>query len=231
MIVVKAGGNAIWPRGADTVDEPFMTAFVALLRHLVKDGTRVVLVPGGVGGQYLISWARRAGCSEAEMNHVGCTLIDMAALVLCRYLRRYHDSSFRVCPAVGRSHAEIELYSESFDVLLSGVSLTGAITSDSLAALLAEHLRARLIIVKSRYPYESECLETTEAGDRVISNRVLSEYITRDGIPFQAGHHASLDYVSLRVIARANLEAAILSSGDLLNWRSGESLHMLHVRP
>lgn len=231
MIVVKAGGNAIWPRGAEAVDEQFISALVAFLRKLVSDGDRVVLVPGGVGGQYLISWARRAGCSEAEMNQVGCTLINTAALIVCRYLRRHHDSDFRACPMVAHSLAEIELYSGSFDVITSGVSLTGAVTSDSLAALLAEHLRAKLLIIKSRYPYESEHMETVEGGNRVISNRILSQYVTRDGIPFHAGHHASLDYVCLRVLARANLDAALLSAGDLLRWRSGDPLEMLHMRP
>ena len=231
MIVVKAGGNAIWPRGAEAVDEQFMAALVAFVRQLISDGDRVVLVPGGVGGQYFIPWAREVGCSEAEMNHIGCTLINTAALIVRRYFSAHHGSAFRTCPVVAQSLADVELHSESFDLVVSGASSPGAITSDSLAALIAEHLRARLVIIKSGYPYEAERMETTEGNHRVISNRRLSDYITRGGTPFRAGHHASLDYVSLRVVERANLETALLSAGDLLAWRSGAPMHMLHIRP
>ena len=230
MMVIKAGGNAIWPRAAAGIDQQFLTCLLALVQHLIKrEGETVVLVPGGVGGQFFISWAREAGCSDAEMNDVGCTLINTAAIILSRYFTKRSQDSFRTCPVVAETLADLHIYSQSYEFVVAGVAVPGAVTSDSLAALIAEHFGAKLIILKSRYPYETEHLEFARDGNRYISNRAIAAHIARINAPFTAGHHASLDYVCLRVLERAGLEAQILSSADLAAWCDGGPLNKLTI--
>jgi uridylate kinase len=229
MIVVKAGGNAIWPRTAAGIDRRFLESLLTFVRYLINQGETVVLVPGGVGGQHFINWARDAGCSDAEMNEVGCTLINAAALILSRYFMKRVGDAFRTCPIVAANYADLQIYSNSHNLVVAGVALPGAVTSDSLAALAAEHLGAKLIIIKSSYPYEAQRLEFAREGKRYISTKAITAHITSNNTPFSAGYHASLDYVCLRVLERARLQAQILSSPDLSAWCAGGPLNMLTI--
>ena len=231
MIVIKVGGNAIWPRDADGIHLQLMESLFAFVRHLVRNEQEtVVLVPGGVGGQHFIEWARRVGCSETEMNAVGCTLINMAAFILNSYFLNNSAGHFQTCPIVVDTFAQLRMHADRYNLLVAGVILPGALTSDSLAALTAEHLGAKLLIIKSSYPYTDEQMERVDNDVRVIHNRELIDRITQRDTPFRAGYHASLDYVCLKVLERARLEAAILSSDDLVAWHSGASLNVLHIK-
>jgi len=231
MIVIKAGGNAIWPRASNGIDLEFMECLFAFVRHTIHErNEKVVLLPGGVGGQHFIAWARESGCSEAEMNHVGCDLINLAATIISRYFLARSQSLFTTCPVVALAIDDLDMYANSYDLILSGVSMTGGVSSDSLAALAAEHLKAKLIFIKNRYPYEAEHEQFAHEHDNAISLRKISEYIGSKDRSFRAGCHASIDQVCLRVLERAQLDVTLISKKDLAHWHSGNALNMIQIR-
>lgn len=230
-IVIKAGGNTIWPRGSVHVDLLFVSALCIFLKKLAVEGhNKIVLIPGGVGGQFFIEWARTSGCSEADLNDIGCSLINTAALVMNRTLLGHASTSFKVCPNLPRTFSDVVMYSESYDLVVSGVSLSGAVTSDSLAALMAESINANLIVVKSTFPYADHSNLFHNKTADTISLPHLIDYIHREHAHGKAGHHASFDPLALLIMTRSALQVRLVLKEDIMNSRPGEIVRMIPIR-
>ena len=88
---MRVGGNAVLPRETNRFDRRFLMGVAGIARTLSSEGRKLVVVPGGIGGQVFIDWARDAGCSEALQNRVGCKLIDLAAEILADALQRLDE--------------------------------------------------------------------------------------------------------------------------------------------
>jgi hypothetical protein len=104
-------------------------------------------VVGGAGAHFYINLARGYGATESESDDIGIIATHLASLVLLSALRRrVHD----LYPGLAMSLAEIEQASRFYGAVVVGPLQKAATSSDSVAALTAEHVNAEAVFVKLR---------------------------------------------------------------------------------
>lgn len=229
-IVLKAGGNVLYPRESDRVDHSFLLSLCQFVRALLLHTyDRVVLVPGGIGGELFINWGRQEGCTEPELDEIGCALIDMSALIISRALRSNLDSPGLVSPTIPKTLASLSLALDSFRIIVAGCAIPHALTSDSLAASIAEHAGADLKLVKSSKPFGGECTFYEDSTCQTISLAKLLAYHASLTETEKAGHYPSIDYLCLRIIRRAKLSATIILKNSVTDWKPGSEVEEIVI--
>jgi len=219
-MVLKAGGNVLYPRSTNYIDDDFIAALITYMaRHLLHRYERLILVPGGVGGELFINWGRRAGCTEPQLDEIGCSLINMSAAILKRTIRKALDDAVTVCPIVPLTLDQLDQVVDQFQIIVAGCAIPHALTSDSLAASMAEHLGADLRIIKSAKPFIEGEGVYLGSEQRILSLSGLLAFHTSLKSTEVAGHHPSIDYLCLRILRRANLNAAIILKSDVVGWK------------
>jgi uridylate kinase len=230
MVVLKAGGNVIYPRESNHIDRDFLQSlgrFVEL--HLLQHYECVVLVPGGIGGELFIKWGRQEGCTEPELDEVGCALIDISALIISRALRSNLSDRGLVSPTVPKTLDSLSQALGKYKIIVAGCAIPHALTSDSLAASIAEHASADLKLVKGSKPFGGESSFYEDAACHTISlARLLAYHASLKEIE-KAGHYPSLDYLCLRIIRRAKLPSTIVLKDSVVEWRPGVEVQEIAI--
>ncbi|MGV9674558.1 hypothetical protein ACWDSJ_04685 [Nocardia sp. NPDC003482] len=205
-IVIRIGGNAATPRGSNSTNIAIFDAICELVYHLTKSGNRAVIVPGGFGGHIFLDWARNVGCSDALMNEVGSSLIDISAYILAdSFSRLLTPREVKCDPVVPKSHSELVALYRCNDVVFSGSSIKGAISSDSLSLLIGSALKLPVLSIKRANPFRdlpsyTEREFTSHTAEVNLADISTSIYngTEQDG----AGFHPALDSWSLRLLRR-----------------------------
>lgn len=229
MLTIKIGGNTIWPRGSSNIDVVFLDRLFRYLKEAICPKEKVILVPGGVGGQVFINWGRESGCSEASLNEVGCHLINISAMILTSFAKTRLAHASKVCPSVAGSPREIDQHLQIFDFVVAGCSVEGAVTSDSLAALIAEHTNSRLMIVKRNTPFHPGTSFYTSEDKSIMSLDKIIEHSMSISMAGRAGHNISIDPICLMILKRSKTPTEILLKDSLLEWESGRILRSISI--
>jgi uridylate kinase len=221
-IVIKVGGNVLMPRSTDKFDTDFILSLAAFSKALLLNDPQlqIIIVPGGAGGQFFLALGKEAGCSEAELNVFGCALIAMAAKVIARYMESTLGSGLPVCRIVPENLNELESSLKGNRLVVCACCVVGSVTSDSLAALIAEHTNARLKLVKRGVPFRDD--ESVDVRDRYqpLSLRHLLDLQAKNPQVERSGRYPSIDYLCLRVIQRAHLSASVVLKEDVVRAES-----------
>lgn len=221
-LVLKIGGNVVQPRSTNLIDLLFIEKlFDYVDAILVKRYKHIIILPGGIGGELFINWGRQAGCSEVELSAIGCSLINMSAAILNRISRLKLGHRLKVCPYVPLTLTELALSVDQFEVVICGCSIPGAITSDSLGALIAEHTNSDFAMVKNGPPFDGEVSFYTDQTSRTISLSKLISFYSSLAYTELAGRFPSIDYQCLRVIRRSRIPTTIILKKTILDWRDG----------
>ena len=219
MITIKIGGNPVFPRDKDNIDIEFLNIFFEYCQYLCKQkDEKIIIIPGGIGGQVFIEWGQKVGCSEGELNEVGCVLINTSAKILSRMARNFIYSKEDVCPYVALTASDLDTAICKYRVILSGVSMQGAVTSDSLSALVAEHTKSKLFFIKNGRPYPKETSFYDDIDYKNINFYKLSKFIIDHDKKMLAGCHPSIDYMCLKIMERYRCETKILVKKDFFEW-------------
>lgn len=232
-IVLRVGGNVLTPRTTSQVAHATVDALGDAVAKAAQDGLSVTVLPGGVGGHLFLEWARTVGCSDAIMNDIGCSLIDIGAAILADHLARKLGTYGVSCaPRSARTYPDVVALHDLYKVVVSGACIAGATTSDSLALLLGEALGVPVLSVKRTLPFEaisstsntSDC--TSQVKLRDIADRLMSEDLVE-----RAGHHPPLDTWSLRLLRRPGVSLSITTPTALSRFNeTGHLEPVLKVR-
>lgn len=232
-IVLRVGGNVLTPRSTSTVDLAAIDALGRAIWRVGRDGLAITVLPGGVGGHLFLEWARAGGCSDAVMNDIGCSLIDLGATILADHLARASRPYDVSCsPQPARTFTEVLALHDRYSVVVSGASVAGATTSDSLALLLGEALGRPVLSIKRQLPF-GEIASVSEGHDctsqvrlRDVANVLLSESFVE-----RAGFHPVLDMWSLRLLRRPGVSLSITTPDALASFAdTGDLAPVLKVR-
>jgi uridylate kinase len=215
-VVVKVGGNVLMPRGAVRPDTTAVEGIASFVRHAQDGGNRkVVIVPGGFAGQIVVEWARELGASDLLLNDLGCTLIDVAARILADALsRRLSADGLSVSPEVAGSFETLGALCRHNVVTVAGVLGPGALTSDSLAIMIASALGWPIVLVKLGEPFQTSGLKTAMSdGVPSLSASELLKVLSPQHGDMRPGNHPSLDIWALELLRR-DKQTAYLTTRD-----------------
>lgn len=229
-LVIKAGGNVLYPRATGQIDSQLLLHFYNFVDQcLLNQFSHVVIVPGGVGGELFIKWGRSQGCTEPELNEIGCRLIDMTAMIVSRGLRQALREKTMICPTVPRTLDSLSTALSQYRVIAAGCAISNAITSDSLAASIAEHAHAEFKLLKSSPPFDGEKSFYTGPDCKAISLSKLQAFCNTHDRTELAGNHPSIDYLCLRIIRRAKLRTTIVLKDQICSWQPGANISEIEV--
>lgn len=232
-ILLRVGGNVLTPRATTDVDEAALEAVGKIVCKLAQDGLSITVLPGGVGGNLFLEWARAAGCSDALMNDIGCSLINLGATILADQLARSMRSDGVSCaPRPARTYPDLLTLHDQYSVVVSGACIAGATSSDSLALLLGEALGVPVLSVKRSLPFEpiSTASNTPDCTSHV-NLKDIARLLHSESHTERAGFHPSLDTWSLRLLRRPGVSLSITTSEALSRFMEiGHLTPVLKVR-
>lgn len=218
-IVLRVGGNSLTPRGGFVADYAVLNGLLFLTQYCANAHIKVVIVPGGVGGHIFIEWARHVGSSDAVINAIGSSLIDLGAQILADYFsRKLTKVDTSSSPKVATSIEELLLLSSMFPVVVCGSGIRGAISSDSMALLVASSMEAPVLSIKRTLPFGGISTVTnpdTQGYTHRVSLNDIEELIANDDLVGSAGWHHSVDVWAVRMLRRPDASLSFTSADSL----------------
>jgi uridylate kinase len=183
-----------------SLEENHIREYATILRKLGEEHRVFVVVGGGGEARRYIGVARTLGIDEATADELGIQVTRMNALLLAGALA---EAAY---PNIAESYRDAARFGESGKVVVMGGVIPGQ-TTDAVAALLAEKVRADLVInwtsVDGIYsadpkkhrdavrhstltPGELQAIirgDRLEAGSNTVFDTLAAKIIGRSGIP------------------------------------------------
>lgn len=178
---------------------------INLLRRLLSDGNRIVVVAGGGGlAREYINLSERLGAPKAVQDIIGIEATRLNAMILISALS---DISY---PCVPLSYEEaFKGFSSKGLVIMGGIA--PAQSTDAVAAVMAELIGADILIKASEKGgvYERDPNEDPNARKyEKMTYDELERIIL--GKKFLPGRYDLLDYLALLILRRSNIPLAIV---------------------
>lgn len=205
-IVIKTGTNATSAaKGASLSLKPLRSIAAAVARLTADGSRRVVVVAGGTAAHMYINTARLFAASEATLALIGEHIVEANTLIIQSAIAHYGCD---VAPRVAHTVAEVDEALARHAICVAGV-IPGAISTDSIAALIAEHIGADLLI------FVKKGLIFRETPDRVVAEITATDLLQmlRDKNQ-RAGDKAPIDMLAAVVLRRCGVRAAVISQAD-----------------
>ena len=182
-----------------------ITKLSELIKKLVREGVRFVLVAGGgAEARKFIKRGRRLGLDESTLDEIGIQVARLNAMLLIGGLG---DLAY---PSVPTTLEELTLAFETGKVVVLGGLHPGQSTN-AVAALAAERVKADLFInatdvdgVYDRDPDLYPSAKLLSEIDLKELKRILGRTSTK------AGTYELLDPIALRIIERSKLKCIIV---------------------
>jgi uridylate kinase len=201
-IVVRIGGSVV----ASPVNTELMSKYVDLLRTLKEQGHEVaVVVGGGSLAREFIAIAKKLGLGEQAQDEIA---ISVSRLFAQLFLEKLGEMSGRKVALTLNDAAKI--LSEGKIVLMGG--LKPGITTDAVAALVAERVKADLLVKGTDQDgvYNKDPRKHTDAVklDR-LSFDDLSNVFSEN--KHKAGMHQIIDPEAVKVLKRRRMKLVVVN--------------------
>ena len=199
-IVISLGGSVLVP----SLEKNHIGEYAAVLRKLGADHRVFVVVGGGGEARRYIGVARDLGIDEATADELGIQVTRMNALLLAGSLG---DAAY---PNIAESYRDAARFGESGKIVVMGGVIPGQ-TTDAVAALLAEKVRADLIInwtsVDGIYDRDPK-KHRNAVKHSLISPKELQAIISGDRL--EAGSNTVFDTLAAKIIGRSGIPLVVL---------------------
>ncbi len=207
-LIIKIGGFLFKNENA----EKLIIDYAEIANEIHSQGNNLaIIVGGGRHARAYIEAARRLGGTEDICDQIGILASRINALL---FISSIGDAAAPVIP--NSLQEAIKLYYTDKIIVTGG--LTPAQSTNAVAALLAESLRANLLIhltdVDGVYDKDPKKFSDAKKLDYISTDR-LKELISPSGI--QAGQFVLLDPTALGVIERSKLKVQIANGKDPQN--------------
>jgi len=201
-IVLRIGGSVV----ASPVNTELMSKYADLLRTLKKQGHEVaVVVGGGSLAREFIAIAKKLGLDEQAQDEIA---ISVSRLFAQLFLEKLGDMSGRKVALTLDDAAEF--LSEGKIVLMGG--LKPGITTDAVAALVAERVKADLLVKGTDQDgvYNKDPRKHADAVklDR-LSFEDLSNVFSEN--KHKAGMHQVVDPEAIKVLKRDHMALVVVN--------------------
>jgi uridylate kinase len=199
-IVISLGGSVLVP----SLEKNHFGEYATILRKLGKEHRVYVVVGGGGEARRYIGVARTLGIDEATGDELGIQVTRMNALLLAGALG---DAAY---PNIAEGYRDAARFGESGKIVVMGGVIPGQ-TTDAVAALLAEKVRADLVINWTSVDgiYSADPKKHRDAvRHSTLSPRELQAIIRGDRL--EAGSNTVFDTLAAKIIGRSRIPLVVL---------------------
>ena len=199
-IVISLGGSVLVP----SLEKNHIRGYATVLRRLGKEHRIYVVVGGGGEARRYIGAARALGIDEATADELGIQVTRMNALLLAGTLG---DAAY---PNIAESYRDAARFGESGKIVVMGGVIPGQ-TTDAVAALLAEKVRAGLIINWTSVDgiYSADPKKHRDAVKHSTLTPAELQAIIR-GDRLEAGSNTVFDTLAAKIIGRSGIPLVVL---------------------
>ena len=208
-VVLSMGGSVLVTGDGD---EKFLPELAALLRRLIADFPLVVTAGGGRVARDYIRLGRSLGLTETELDELGIDVSRLNARLLASVIGP-------PCPA----HPALSLAEAVRDAHRSAIIVLGGTepghTTDGVAGMLAERLRAQRLVNATRVPGVFERDPRKDPAARRIDRLDYPGFrkMVDAAVSGTAGQQFVFDRLGLDALARAQIPLRIVEGRDLPN--------------
>ena len=201
-VVVRIGGSVV----ASPVNTELMSKYVSLLQALKKQGHELaVVVGGGSLAREFIAVAKNLGLDEQAQDEIA---ISVSRLFAQLFLKKLGDISGRKVALTLDDAAEC--LSEGKIVVMGG--LKPGITTDAVAALVAERINAKLLVKGTDQDgvYDKD---PRKHADAVRLDRLSFDDLPRifEESKHKAGMHQIIDPVAVKILKRERIKLIVVN--------------------
>ena len=199
-IVISLGGSVLVP----SLEKNHIREYATILRRLGEEIRVFVVVGGGGEARRYIGVARKLGIDEATADELGIQVTRMNALLLAGALG---DAAY---PNIAESYRDAARFGESGKIVVMGGVIPGQ-TTDAVAALLAEKVRAGLVINWTSVDgiYSADPKKHRDAVKHSTLTPVELQAIIR-GDRLEAGSNTVFDTLAAKIIGRSGIPLVVL---------------------
>ena len=204
LIVLSLGGSIL----AKNLDQDRFLKYADVLRNLSKKHTLLVVAGGGEAARQYIETARAVGADEVTCDYIGIEITRLNARLLAAALGP--DAS----PEIPTNYLEAAKAIRPGKVVVMG-GVTPGQTTDAVAAILAEFLRADLLTIATSidgiYSSDPNCDPSAVKYDKISPEKLISIVMA---IEMKAGSKSPVDPVAAKIIERCKLDALVMDARD-----------------
>jgi uridylate kinase len=199
-IVISLGGSVLVP----SLDENHIRKYATILRNIGKEHRIYVVVGGGGEARRYIGVARALGIDEATADEIGIQVTRLNATLLAGALAQ------AAYPNIAESYRDAARFGESGKIVVMGGVIPGQ-TTDAVAALLAEKVRADLIINWTSVDgiYSADPKKHKDAVKHSTLKPTELQAIIR-GDRLEAGSNTVFDTLAAKIIGRSGIPLVVL---------------------
>ncbi len=209
-IVISLGGSILIPG----ITKNRIREYVPVLKELAGRYQIFVVVGGGGEARRYIEAARALAIDEGTADEIGILVTRLNATMLVAAMG---DAAY---PKVAESHSEAKKFAEHKKCVIMG-GITPGQTTDAVAAVLAERVRADVFInvtsVDGIYSADPKKDPSAVRYDHLTPKQLL-EIVGK--VQMTAGLNTVLDVIAARVVERSGIPLIVLDGTDPENLRS-----------
>lgn len=206
-LVYSLGGSVLCQQSLQEIQK-----FAANLKQIARDHQVYVVVGGGKIARDYIETARSLGAAESFCDLLGIGVTRLNAKILIAAL----GESAAPEPA-GTYPRALELSAGGKIVVLGGMQ--PGQTTDAVAALLAEYVHARKLIVVTSVDGVYSADPNIDPGAQKISRMTPAELVSISmGTRLRAGSRSPVDPLAAKIIERSSIPTVVVY-GDAKNLK------------
>ncbi|MDD1724386.1 MAG: UMP kinase [Methanospirillum sp.] len=203
-IVLSLGGSILLPE----IHQPNIKPYISVLTKISAKYRLFVVVGGGGTARQYISLARTFDADEAFSDELGILVTRLNATLLIGALGE------RAYPKVVESHTEALCAGESGKIVIMG-GITPGQTTDAVAAVLAERVRASLFInltaVDGIYSADPRKDPKANRYEKMTASDLLEVVVGQHAV---AGVNTVMDIVAVKMVERCGIPLLVMDGRD-----------------
>ena len=221
LIVLSLGGSIL----AKNLDPDRFLKYAEVLRKISKKHTVIVVTGGGESARQYIGAARAMGADEVTCDYIGIEITRINARLLAAALGP------DACPEIPTNYLEAAKAIRPGKVVVMG-GVTPGQTTDAVAAILAEYLRADLLTIATSingvYSSDPNCDPTAVKFDKISPEKLINIVMA---IEMKAGSKSPVDPVAAKIIERCKLDALVMDARDPVLLREVLEREVINISP
>ncbi len=207
LIVLSIGGSIL----ANELRPESFRGYASVLEQLAKEHRVIVVTGGGAAARDYISVARSTGANEVECDYIGIDITRLNAKLLISAL------ADRAYPEPPSDYKKAQEALSSGKIVVMGGVIPGQ-TTDAVAAILTEYLRADLLVIATAVDgvYSADPRKDPAAikYETMSAKQLVNTVMATE---MKAGSKSPVDPLAAKIIERCNIETIVMEGIDPTN--------------